>query len=124
MVSGIEHAMPVDRQRVYATGLRPGIQSADRAGRRNEGIMAYTLACRTDIFAAIGPDSATELGTCPHPAPLSVIHVHGTADTRVPYDGGQGDGTAKIDGPAVPALNATWRRIGTAAHPGPPRAAW
>jgi polyhydroxybutyrate depolymerase len=27
------------------------------------GFMAYTLACRTTIFAAIGPGSATQLGS-------------------------------------------------------------
>jgi polyhydroxybutyrate depolymerase len=73
--------------------------------------MAYTLACHTTIFAAIGPVAATELGTCPHPAPVSVIHIHGTADTNIPYNGGPGTGVAHIDGPPVPALNAHWRAI-------------
>lgn len=69
----------------------------------------YRLACDTTIFAAIGPDSATELGACPAPAPISVIHIHGTADKNIPYSGGAGQGVAHIDGPAIPALNATWR---------------
>jgi len=99
MVSAIERAVPVDTDRVYATGISNG------------GIMAYTLACHTTTFAAIGPDSATELGGCQDPAPVSVIHIHGTADHNIPYDGGEGDGIAHIDGPAVPALNAAWRRI-------------
>ncbi len=73
MVSAIEHAVPVDACRVYATGISNG------------GIMAYDLACHTTIFAAIGPDSATELGGCPDPATLSVIAVHGTADKNIPY---------------------------------------
>jgi poly(3-hydroxybutyrate) depolymerase len=53
---------------------------------------------------------------CPAPAPVSVIHIHGTADTRIPYTGGTGEGVAHIDGPAVPDLVATWRatdRCGT-----------
>ena len=70
MVAAIERQVPVDAGRVYATGISNG------------GIMAYTLACRTSVFAAIGPDSATELGSCPAPRPLSVIHIHGTADTE------------------------------------------
>jgi polyhydroxybutyrate depolymerase len=57
--------VPVNPSRVYATGISNG------------GIMAYTLACHTTIFATIGPDSATELGSCPAPAPISVIHIHG-----------------------------------------------
>ena len=98
MVSAISRAVPVDAGRVYATGISNG------------GIMAYDLACHTTIFAAIGPDSATELGGCPGPAPTSVIAIHGTADKNIPYDGGEGDGVAHIDGPAVPAVNASWRQ--------------
>jgi polyhydroxybutyrate depolymerase len=98
MVSAISRAVPVDRGRVYATGISNG------------GIMAYDLACHTTVFAAIGPDSATELGGCPDPAPVSVIAIHGTADRNIPYGGGPGDGIARIDGPAVPAVDASWRR--------------
>jgi polyhydroxybutyrate depolymerase len=99
MVSAIERELPIDRQRVYATGISNG------------GIMSYTLACHTKIFAAIGPDSATELGSCPAPARVSVIHIHGTADKHIPYRGGLGEGPGHIDGPAVPVVNARWRRI-------------
>jgi polyhydroxybutyrate depolymerase len=99
MVSTIEQALPVSADHVYATGISNG------------GIMAYDLACHTTIFAAIGPDSATELGGCPQPTPTSVIHIHGTADTRIPYNGGKGNGSAHIDGPSVPSLNASWRQI-------------
>jgi polyhydroxybutyrate depolymerase len=105
MVAAIERQVPVDAHRVYATGISNG------------GIMAYTLACHTHIFAAIGPDSATELGDCAAPAPLSVIHIHGTADRNIPYQGGQGDGPGQINGPAVPALNARWRGIDRCAAP-------
>src|SRR5258708_599033 len=68
MVAVIESENPIARDRIYAAGISNG------------GMMAYALACQTTIFAAIGPDSATELGPCPAPAPISVIHVHGTAD--------------------------------------------
>jgi polyhydroxybutyrate depolymerase len=105
MVSTIEHAVPVSPRRVYATGISNG------------GIMAYTLACRSTIFAAIGPDSATELGGCRAPARPSVIHIHGTADQNIPYNGGPGGGVAHIDGPAIPALNASWRQIDRCAAP-------
>ena len=105
MVSAVERQVPVDAARVYATGISNG------------GIMAYTLACRTSVFAAIGPDSATELGSCPAPHPLSVIHIHGTADTRIPYQGGEGEGVAHIDGPSVPSLNARWRDTDHCAAP-------
>ena len=105
MVSAIEHAVPVNADRVYATGISNG------------GIMAYDLACHTAIFAAIGPDSATELGGCGDPAPVSVIAIHGTADKNIPYNGGEGDGVAHIDGPAIPAVNAGWRQADSCAAP-------
>ena len=105
MVSAVEHAVPVNAGRVYATGISNG------------GIMAYDLACHTAIFAAIGPDSATELGGCGDPAPVSVIAIHGTADQNIPYDGGEGDGVAHIDGPAIPAVNASWRQADRCAAP-------
>ena len=99
MVTTLEHEVAIDPNRVFVTGISNG------------GIMAYTLACQTDVFAAIGPDSATQLGPCSNPKPISVIHIHGTADKNIPYNGGNGDGVAHIDGPSVPALNATWRAI-------------
>ena len=105
MIAAVERQTPVDSHRIYATGISNG------------GIMAYTLACRTTLFAAIGPDSATMLGSCDSPAPVSVIHIHGTSDDRIPYNGGTGSGVAHIDGPAVPALNATWRGIDQCAVP-------
>ncbi len=105
MVNQIEQEADVDQARIYATGISNG------------GMMAYTLACRTTIFAAIGPDSATQLGACTQPDPVSVIHIHGTADTRIRFNGGRGDGPAHIDGPAIPVLNATWRAIDQCGQP-------
>ena len=99
VVTAVSRQLPVDPDRVYATGISNG------------GLMAYRLACDTTVFAAIGPDSATLLGPCPTPAPLSVIHIHGTADHNIPYEGGRGDGYAHIDGPAVPALMGIWRAV-------------
>ncbi len=105
MVAAIEQGLPIDPRRVYVTGISNG------------GMLAYRLACDTSLFAAAGPDSATLLGSCPSPHPLSVIHLHGTADTRIRYDGGQGDGAAKIDGPPVPDVVASWRSIDGCAAP-------
>jgi len=99
MVSAIERTIGIDANRVYATGMSNG------------GIMTYTLACHTTIFAAIGPVAATQLGSCPSPDQVSVIHIHGTADKNIPYNGGMGDGVARINGPSAPALNAHWRAV-------------
>jgi polyhydroxybutyrate depolymerase len=108
LVSTVADQLPVDRTRIYATGISNG------------GMLAYRLACDTKLFAAIGPVAATQLGPCPSPAPTSVIHIHGTADRTVPYDGGPGkrdnDGTGrnpvKIDGPPTPDLLGQWRTTG------------
>lgn len=99
VVHAVSATLPVDPDRVYATGISNG------------GLMAYRLACDTTLFAAIGPDSATLLGACPAPHPVSLIHIHGTADTRIPYGGGPGDGYAKIDGPAVTDVVSRWRSV-------------
>ena len=89
VVATIEASVSIDPNRVFATGISNG------------GMMAYRLACDTSVFAAIGPDSTTLLGDCPAPDPVSVIHIHGLADSSVPFDGSQGDGKVKIDGAAV-----------------------
>lgn len=95
----------IDPTRIYATGISNG------------GMMAYKLACNTAVFAAIGPDSATQLDSCPAPSPTSVLHIHGTADRMIRYEGQPGEGVAKIDGPPVPDVNAFWRDVDRCAPP-------
>ena len=51
-----------------------------------------------------------------------MLQIHGTADERVPYNGGPGkafssDGTARVDGPSVKSVNATWRGIDGCGQP-------
>jgi polyhydroxybutyrate depolymerase len=97
MVGQISASLPIEPSRVYATGISNG------------GIMTYALACNSGIFAAIGPDAATQLDACTAPHPTSVIHIHGTADRLVPYNGGQGAST--VNGPSIPDVNAFWRNV-------------
>ena len=52
MVGAIEQAMPIDRARVYATGMSNG------------AMMALRLGCQTDTFAAIAPVAGTLLTDC------------------------------------------------------------
>jgi polyhydroxybutyrate depolymerase len=105
LVATVSQQLPIDPDRVYATGMSNG------------GMLAYRLACDTTLFAAIGPTAATLLGPCPSPAPTSVIHHHGTADRNVPYDGSRGTGVARIDGPPVPSLHEMWREVGRCPSP-------
>jgi polyhydroxybutyrate depolymerase len=97
MIGQITAALPIDKSRVYATGFSNG------------GIMSYVLACNTGMFAAIGPDAATQMDPCTAPHPTSVIHIHGTDDPTVPYNGGPGWST--VNGPSAADLNAFWRNV-------------
>ncbi len=99
MVDEIGNGIGIDRSRIYATGISNG------------GMMSYTLACNSGLFAAIGPDSATQLDPCGSPHPTSVMHIHGTADRMVRYDGGPGEGIAHVNGPSVPEVHTFWRNV-------------
>ncbi|ORW29120.1 polyhydroxybutyrate depolymerase [Mycobacterium paraense] len=96
-VTDVAKNLGVDPARVYATGMSNG------------AIMAFTLACTTDLFAAIGPVAGTQLNACRTPHPTSVMHIHGTTDRLVPYGGGPG--FSVINGPSVPDVNAFWRNV-------------
>ncbi|MEE3066507.1 MAG: PHB depolymerase family esterase [Actinomycetota bacterium] len=97
VVADIAKNIGINASAVFATGISNG------------GIMSYTLACNTGVFAAIGPDSATQLDACPSPHATSVMHIHGTADRLIPYTGGQG--FSVINGPSVPDVNLFWRNV-------------
>ncbi|MCV7444878.1 polyhydroxybutyrate depolymerase [Mycobacterium paraense] len=96
-VADVAKNLGVDPARVYATGMSNG------------AIMAFTLACTTGLFAAIGPVAGTQLNACRTPHPTSVMHIHGTTDRLVPYGGGPG--FSVINGPSVPDVNAFWRNV-------------
>lgn len=74
-------ARPIDPDRVYVFG------------HSNGGFMAYQLACgRADLVTAIavlaGADRDDE-AACEPSEPVSVLHLHGDADTVIDYDGGR-----------------------------------
>ncbi len=77
---------PIDPARTFA------------AGHSNGAIMAYRLACEmSDRIAAIGVQAGSlGVDTCAPSRPVSVIHLHGTADTNHPIDGGAGSGVAGV----------------------------
>jgi polyhydroxybutyrate depolymerase len=110
MVGGIAQQVQIDPARVYATGMSNG------------AMMALRLGCQTDVFAAIAPVAGTLLTDCSRAKPTSVLQIHGTADDRVPYDGGPGkafaiNGNPRVDGPSVPSVNATWQAIDACGPP-------
>lgn len=110
MVASIARRTPIDTARVYATGMSAG------------AMMALRLGCQTNTFAAIAPVAGTLMADCSHAQPTSVLQIHGTADDRVPYNGGPGaarglDGSPRVNGPSIPSVNATWRAIDGCAPP-------
>lgn len=81
LLDDLASVVNIDRQRVYATGISNG------------GMMAYRLAAElSDRIAAIasvaGPMCIDE---CRPTRPVSVLHIHGTDDKFVPYEGGVGE---------------------------------
>ncbi len=72
------------------------------AGHSNGGILAYRLACElSDRIVAIGVQAATlAVDDCSPSAAVSILHIHGLADTNLPIDGGRGDGISNTDFPS------------------------
>ena len=74
----------IDLNRVYSTGFSNG------------GFMSYRLACElTDRIAAIAPVAGTMTdeawGSCQPSRNIPVMHIHGTSDFVVFYNGGFGN---------------------------------
>jgi polyhydroxybutyrate depolymerase len=64
----------VDRGRVYATGLSNG------------AYLSYRLACEAaDLFVAVAPGAGAAPMVCNPSKQVSVLDIHGTQDTYVPY---------------------------------------
>lgn len=60
-------------------------------GLSNGGMLSYAWACsRPGDLAAIGVVAGALAVPCPAPEPLTVIAIHGTADTVLPLAGGKG----------------------------------
>lgn len=78
MINEISSQYNIDLERVYA------------AGYSNGGMMAYGLAnYKSDLIAAVASVSGVMLdciGPTSHPMP--VVHLHGTSDGVLPYNGG------------------------------------
>ncbi|MCH2046493.1 MAG: alpha/beta hydrolase-fold protein [Saprospiraceae bacterium] len=77
MIAEISSEYNVDANRIYAVGYSNG------------GMMAYGLAnYKSELVAAVGSVSGTMLDcTNPPSHPMPVIHLHGTSDAVLPYDG-------------------------------------
>jgi polyhydroxybutyrate depolymerase len=86
LIDAVSHEYDVDSKRIYA------------AGHSNGAIMSYRLACElSDKIVAIGVQAGSlEVDSCRPTHPVSVLHIHGSADRNIPISGGKGDGLAGI----------------------------
>jgi len=81
LITDIRHDYNVDRQRIYVVG------------HSNGAFMAHRLACDAahDIAAIASLAGATfkDAALCTPAEPVSVLDIHGDADTTIRYQGGQ-----------------------------------
>lgn len=100
LVTELQDEFAVTPARTFATGMSNG------------AMMAYRMACETDLFAAIAPVAGTIVTACDDPPPTSVLHVHGQGDAMVRMDGELGEGPGRVDGMPVPDAIDVWRIAG------------
>jgi polyhydroxybutyrate depolymerase len=86
LIDTLEAEYAIDPLRVFA------------AGHSNGGIMSYRLACElSERIVAVGLQSGSlGIDGCRPDHPVSLLHIHGNADTNHPIDGGYG--TTSISG--------------------------
>ena len=79
----------INPSRVYATGMSNG------------GFLSHRLACEAaDVIAAVAPVASVlgiDAADCTPARPIPIIHLHGTGDPLVPYDGGGLAGSQSVE---------------------------
>ena len=80
LIVDLSTVTPIDRSRIYATGLSNG------------AMMSYRLGAEAgDLIAAIAPVAgAMTLDSFAPARPLPILHIHSVDDPRALYDGGIG----------------------------------
>jgi polyhydroxybutyrate depolymerase len=95
VITEIEAAYPVDPRRVYVVG------------HSNGAFMAYRLACdHADLIAGVGSLAGAmweDTSRCQPSQVVSILEIHGTADTEVIYDG-----STKENYPSAPTTVSDW----------------
>jgi polyhydroxybutyrate depolymerase len=102
LIDRMEADYPIDPTRVFIVGGSNGGEMAERA------------ACElSDRIAAIADVVGTLLVDCQPSQPVSVIAIHGTADTMIPIAGGLTDDPSCQDAPcpAFADVMERWRQM-------------
>ncbi len=109
LIDEMRQRYEIDPARVYAAGMSIG------------GSLVYQLACSlSDQLAAVAVVAgAMTVENCNPTRPVSVLHIHGTADQRVPLKGGRGRRTALQNSwPPVEQAIDRWCEINRCGKPG------
>lgn len=101
VLDDVAEVVNVDSKRVFATGISNG------------GMMCYRLAAElSDRIAAVAPVAGTmAIEGCAPKRPVPVLHIHGTADNLVPYEGPSKKYPAFVKFQSVEESVAAWVKI-------------
>lgn len=81
LIDDVARRTPVDRSRVFATGISNGAMMSGRLACE----LAAEIAAVAQVAGTIGVEAQS---ACAPAEPVSVLVIAGTADPLVPYDGG------------------------------------
>lgn len=92
MIKEIIQKYPVDPKRVYVSGMSNG------------AMMTYRLVCELPelITAAIPVSGVIEIDNCKAGQNIPLMHIHGTADASIQFNGGKSPRTGDIIHRSVP----------------------
>jgi len=102
VVADVAKRIPIDRKRVFATGMSNG------------AMMSYRLAAEApDLVSAIAPVAGSMVLVRFHPTkPVSIMHIHSVDDPRALYAGGLGPPfpmtNSRVEHPPVEQQLAKW----------------
>ena len=102
LIEHLAQIRTIDRKRIYAVGVSNG------------GFLVQQLACKSaqkPVIAAFATVASTLLepleSVCHPPVPVSVLMINGTADQKVPWEGGERPYGSLL---SVPATVQLWRQ--------------